>query len=401
MMKVSGEFRIVSPPACLFLFALSPIRFLLHATMLNAKPTTSSLIGLHGSSFSSIFSDKSSSSLEFDRYSYTSSGQTTPEDDEEKTFKLDVRHMAGDETKLGPIFRNIAMKKAATAIHYPPHALSAAVKTVTRVFTVFKKRRSDEEKPLYVASPFRERFGRRISLRLRAEAFYSLPNRCFSVHDLPMQKAKTVGHKAGRRIASMSGPRSSSVNKPSRRPRIRTTVDILECAEPPVLSSPPVAAHVPLADSSPEEHESPQRIFINILRVVLFVPWCAAVGGALLLFPENLELVVFRTGYLESPQGVRRFAHWADCAFHHTMIFLALVVALMWYKVAVGVPMACGLVSRFMYVWSGFKLDSSVPLGLDDRQSLYLLVKGMAFADHTVLIQGCDGEVRIARLRDD
>lgn len=375
--------------------------------MLNAKPTTSSLIVLRGSSFSSISSDKSSSSSDFDRYaSASSSGQTTPEDDEDKIFQLDVRHTSASESeaKLRPVLRgSLAMKKAATALQSRQRTLSAAVKTMSRAFTVFKKKSLDEEEPVFIGSPLRERFGRRISIKTRPEEFYSLPNRYFSVHNLPMQKAKTVGHKAERRIASISGPPSSSINKPSRRSRnlnfsLPGFVEELQATMP--LSS-PVAEQVPLADSSQEERDSYQRILITILRGVLFVPWCATVGGALLLFPQNLELVVFRPGYLESLQGIRRFAHWADCAFHHAMIFLALVVALMWYKAAVGIPVACGMMSRFMYVWTGFRVDSKVPLGLDDRQSLYLLAKGTAFENQTILIQGCEGEARIAQLRED
>lgn len=111
--------------------------------------------------------------------------------------------------------------------------------------------------------------------------------------------------------------------------------------------------------------------------------------------------MVFRPGYLKSLQGIRRFAHWADCAFHYAMIFLAFVVALMWYKAAVGVPVACGLMSRFLYVWTGFQVDSSVPLGWDDQQSLYLLAKGTVFENKAVLIKGCEGEPRIAQLRED
>lgn len=375
--------------------------------MLNAKPTTSSLIVLRGSSFSSISSDKSSSSSDFDRYaSASSSGQTTPDDDEVKIFQLDVRHTSASESeaKLRPVLRgSLAMKKAATALHSRQRTLSAAVKTMSRAFTVFKKKSLDEEEPVFIGSPLRERFGRRISIKTRPEEFYSLPNRYFSVHDLPMQKAKTVGHKAERRIASISGPPSSSINKPSRRSRnpnfsLPGFVEELQATMP--LSS-PATEQVPLADSSQEERDSSQRILITILRGVLFVPWCATVGGALLLFPQNLELVVFRPGYLESLQGIRRFAHWADCAFHHAMIFLALIVALMWYKAAVGIPVACGMVSRFMYVWTSFQVDSKVPLGLDDRQSLYLLAKGTAFENQTILIQGCEGEARIAQLRED
>ncbi|KAG2078695.1 hypothetical protein BDR04DRAFT_329169 [Suillus decipiens] len=374
--------------------------------MSKAKPTTSSLIVLRGSSFSSVSTDKSSSSSDFDRYSSaSSSGQTSPEDDEDKTFQLDVRHTSASESgeKLRPVLKgSLAMKKAATALHSRQRTLSAAVKTISRAFTVFKKRRLDEEEPIFIASPLRERFGRRISVQTRPEDFYSLPNRYFSVHDLPIQKAKTVGHKAERRIASISGPPSSSLNKQSRRSRnlnssLPEFVEELQA----MPSSPPVVTQVPLSDPSHKERELHQRVLIIILRGVLFVPWCATVGGALLLFPQKLELVVFRPGYLESLQGIHRFAHWAECAFHHAMIFLALVVALMWYKAALGVPVACGLVSRFMYVWTGFQVDSNVPLGWDDRQSLYLLAKGTAFENQTVLIKGCEGEVRIAQLRED
>jgi hypothetical protein len=57
--------------------------------------------------------------------------------------------------------------------------------------------------------------------------------------------------------------------------------------------------------------------------------------------------------------------------------------------------------SRFMYVWTGFQLDSDIPLGWDDRQSLYLLAKGTAFENQTVLIKDCEGVARIAQLRED
>ncbi|KAG1750570.1 uncharacterized protein EDB91DRAFT_697556 [Suillus paluster] len=279
--------------------------------MPNMKPTTSSLIALHGSCPSS---DRSSSSSDF--------------------IKLDSRHMAGDDVKLKLRPVCIAMKKAATVIHARPHTLTAAVKTMTRALTGFRKGRLDKEE-VCMASPHRDMFRRRTSVRIRPEEpFYSLPNLYFSVHTLPMEK--TVGHHAGRRITSRSPSSIVHRHKRSRKPRCRTTFDVTEFVEAvapllspapsslPVPSLPSAAAHVPLADPTPEERESSQRI----------------------------------PGYLESTQGIRRFAHWADCAFHHTMVFLALVVALVWYKADVGVPVACGLMSRFMYVWSGFQLDS-------------------------------------------
>jgi hypothetical protein len=121
-----------------------------------------------------------------------------------------------------------------------------------------------------------------------------------------------------------------------------------------------------------------------------YSPWgavCSLVRnsrrGAQVLFPQKLELVVFRRIPPRLSRVLTRYS--PLCAFHHAMIFLALVVALLWYKAAVGVPVACGLMSRFMYVWTGFQVDSNIPLGLDDRQSLYLLAKGTAFENQTVL----------------
>ncbi|KAG2143724.1 hypothetical protein DEU56DRAFT_248040 [Suillus clintonianus] len=73
-------------------------------------------------------------------------------------------------------------------------------------------------------------------------------------------------------------------------------------------------------------------------------------------------------------------AHWAKCTFHHVMIFLALIVVFVWYNAALGVPVACGIISRSVYVGAASELTHRhVPLGSDGRQSLYLLAKGTPF----------------------
>lgn len=132
-------------------------------------------------------------------------------------------------------------------------------------------------------------------------------------------------------------------------------------------------------------------ILVYVLRVLLFVPWCAAVGGVLLLFPACTELVAFGPGYLPSPKGIRRFAHWAECGQQHVMIFLAFLVVILWYNCALGLSLTCIVVSRFVYVWHGFKADNSIPLGEDDQQSLYLVVMGLG---------STDGSLRVSRPRD-
>ncbi|GBE87287.1 hypothetical protein BKA93DRAFT_570855 [Sparassis latifolia] len=112
----------------------------------------------------------------------------------------------------------------------------------------------------------------------------------------------------------------------------------------------------------------------TILRITLFLPWCAAVGGTVLLSPQHLELVAFTPGYIASPKGLQRFAHWTDCATHHVFIFLACIIALALWDVALGTAVAGVALARFIYVWSDFRVDASVPLGEDDKQSVYLAV---------------------------
>ena len=128
--------------------------------------------------------------------------------------------------------------------------------------------------------------------------------------------------------------------------------------------------------------------------------WCAAVGGALLLFPTYVELVAFRPGYLESPKGIRRFAHWAECGQQHVMIFLACLVAVLWYDRALGVSLTSIVVSRFVFVWHAFKVDKSIPLGEDDQQSLYLVIMGLASTDGWFSVNGLKGEHTVMKTDD-
>ena len=122
------------------------------------------------------------------------------------------------------------------------------------------------------------------------------------------------------------------------------------------------------------ENLSSVDITASITKAICFVPWCISVGGAMLLWPDKLELVTFEAGYVDSMQGIRRFAHWADVGYQFVMIFLAFLATILWaLPVAAGATLFLGLATRFVYIWQGFRLDYSVPLGTDDQQSLYLL----------------------------
>ncbi|KAF8335668.1 hypothetical protein F5887DRAFT_1250822 [Amanita rubescens] len=104
------------------------------------------------------------------------------------------------------------------------------------------------------------------------------------------------------------------------------------------------------------EHFSSLDITASITRVICFVPWCICVGGTMLLWPDKLEQVAFETGYMDSTQGIRRFAHWADVLGHQfVMIFLAFLATALWaLPVTVGATLFIGLATRFGYVWRGF-----------------------------------------------
>ncbi|KAI9463422.1 hypothetical protein HD554DRAFT_2123974, partial [Boletus coccyginus] len=213
--------------------------------------------------------------------------------------------------------------------------------------------------------PLRERFGKRMSVKPQPdESFYSLPNRRFSVSDvsMPPYYSEAITRKFGTISDSTSGFAGGTFRKSRSGPRIPSFSD---------------SRHSALPSSAPETVVSRTQhgavtlttILVYIFRILLFVPWCTLVGGALLLFPNHVELIAFGPGYLESPKGIRRFAHWAECGQQHVMIFLAYLVTVLWYHCALGLSLTSIVVSRFVFVWHAFKVDKSIPLGEDDQQN--------------------------------
>lgn len=116
-----------------------------------------------------------------------------------------------------------------------------------------------------------------------------------------------------------------------------------------------------------------QNLIPAIIRIVIFLPWCVAVGGTILLCPKHLDLIAFGPGYVTRPYGIHRFAHWADSGMHHVGIFLAFIVTIGWVSPTFGLLLVGGLVAQFVYVWQDFMADPSIPLGADDRQTMYIV----------------------------
>ena len=82
------------------------------------------------------------------------------------------------------------------------------------------------------------------------------------------------------------------------------------------------------------------------------------------------------------------------------MIFLACLVAVLWYDRALGVSLTSIVVSRFVFVWHTFKVDKSIPLGEDDQQSLYLVIMGLASMDGSFSVNGLKGGHTVMKTDD-
>lgn len=150
--------------------------------------------------------------------------------------------------------------------------------------------------------------------------------------------------------------------------------------------------------------------------MICFIPWCALVGGTILLFPSYIEKITFglggagdsrlRLNYVTSPpKGIQRFAHWAECAIAHIMIFLAAFGSGMWFLacgagnknegegmgLGLGLPTALAaataLIAQTFIAWHDFDFslggsttgwsspEGRRPLGEDDRDSIWIVVR--------------------------
>ena len=123
----------------------------------------------------------------------------------------------------------------------------------------------------------------------------------------------------------------------------------------------------------PDIQFTPGNILILLIKIACFVPWCVAVGGAIVTYPASLELVAFGMGYQSSLRGIRRFGYWVECAFQHVAIFLAFVMALWLYNRPLGMLAMAGVVAGAVRAWGDLVLNRDVPLGEDDRQAIYLV----------------------------
>ncbi|PBK68227.1 hypothetical protein ARMSODRAFT_1085529 [Armillaria solidipes] len=145
---------------------------------------------------------------------------------------------------------------------------------------------------------------------------------------------------------------------------------------------------------------SPNAVPSALLKILLFLPWCVLVGATILLSPRHLEYTAFFPGYIASPQGIRRFSHWAEVAFPHVMIFFAFIVCVGTQHLPLGVTLAALTVGQSIIAWHDFSYDSEIPVGDDDRQSLYLIAVTLGCSKSFTITQSPRGYF-IGREEDD
>ncbi|KAF4568519.1 hypothetical protein EYR40_010073 [Pleurotus pulmonarius] len=128
--------------------------------------------------------------------------------------------------------------------------------------------------------------------------------------------------------------------------------------------------------SSSEQATGLEYVASCIIKVLCFLPWCALVGGTILLAPEYLEQITFCTGYTSSPPTpIHRFAHWSEYAATHILSFVVLLGSIVWWSLPLGILLFSGVTAQIVMTWSEFVVDPNAPLGEDDKQTLYILAE--------------------------
>ena len=118
-----------------------------------------------------------------------------------------------------------------------------------------------------------------------------------------------------------------------------------------------------------------QQLLHALILVFCFPFWTFAVGGCIFLHPTtHLDAITFSSGFvLPPPSDIARFGYWAENAISHMCTFLAGLCFLIWWRLDLGLPVLVVVLCLFWKAWSHFELDKDVPLGEDDRQTIYLI----------------------------
>lgn len=167
--------------------------------------------------------------------------------------------------------------------------------------------------------------------------------------------------------------------------------DYLESTPTPHLRRHPTLAcrHNPTLGSARDEDTMPpppwtiQRLFHTFVLALCFPFWTFAVGGCIFLSPIiHLDAIAFGSGFvLSPPSDIARFGYWAENAIPHMCSFLAGLCFLIWWRLDLGFSVLVIVLYLFWQAWSDFELNKDIPLGEDDRQTVYLVSMVHALGD--------------------
>ena len=140
-------------------------------------------------------------------------------------------------------------------------------------------------------------------------------------------------------------------------------------------------------------------VFTLSARILLFLPWCIAVGGAIVLSPAHLSSLGFTSilNYISPPStAIEHFAHWANYGLQHVTIFLGFVITFLWMFPNAGLICLGALMAQFCWAWHDFLPDRTVAIGENERQMVYLLAKNSWLKGITVDLKTVDGRFYVA-----
>ncbi|KAK0488392.1 hypothetical protein EDD18DRAFT_1466316 [Armillaria luteobubalina] len=164
---------------------------------------------------------------------------------------------------------------------------------------------------------------------------------------------------------------TTAVKSLSEKPTENTPIEIVEKDDSLITDSTELLFDEAVAPRFPDF--SPNMLPSALLIILLFPPWYVLVVATILLSPQHLKYAVFFSVYIASSQGVRRFAHRAEVDFPHVMIFFAFIRCIGTEHLLLGITLGTLTIGQSIIAWHDFHYDSQIPVGDDDRQSLYLI----------------------------
>ena len=138
-----------------------------------------------------------------------------------------------------------------------------------------------------------------------------------------------------------------------------------------------------------------RSLYYLACRILLFFPWCIAVGGAIILSPKDLSSLAFAPSvdYVSRPPTpIGIFAHWADYGLQHITIFSGFIFTILWTFPNAGTLLLGAMFAQFCWAWHDFLPEQTTALGEDERQMIYHLARRTWLTGDTVNIHKLNGK---------